>query len=142
MTAAKADVLEQMLIGVAEVDLRGAARPEEILQEFQWKAQAAFGPSGKRHRLLCRNVGHGGYPSEVFAGMAGSCDQTGKEKVACPETAPKRSENFGNVRKGRRVCGRVPRFGRRIPSEEGPRPALKGQSSSFVFALATRASRS
>ena len=98
MTAAKADVLEQMLIGVAEVDLRGAARPEEILQESQWKAQAAFGPSGKRHRLPCRNVGHRAYPSEVFAGMAGSCDQTGKEKVACPETArtiPKTSEESG-----------------------------------------------
>jgi hypothetical protein len=32
MTATKADILEEMLIGVAEVNLRRAARPEETLQ--------------------------------------------------------------------------------------------------------------
>ena len=48
MTAAKADVLEEMLVGAAEIDLGGAARPEEMLQECQWKAQVACGRRGER----------------------------------------------------------------------------------------------
>jgi hypothetical protein len=72
MTAAKADILEEMLIGVAEVNLRRAARPEETLQECPWKAQAASGRRGARKGLLlCRDIGHGGYPSENRAGLAG-----------------------------------------------------------------------
>jgi hypothetical protein len=61
-----------MGVGVAAVQIESAARPEEILQECQWVAQYA----GERRRdreglLLCRDIGHGGYPSEDFAGMAG-----------------------------------------------------------------------
>jgi hypothetical protein len=61
-----------MLIGVAEVDFRDAARPEEMLQECQWKAQAARWRRGEREGgLMCGDVGHGWHPSEELAGMAG-----------------------------------------------------------------------
>jgi len=72
MSAAQADILEKMGVGVTAVQMELAARPEEKLQKCQWKAQHAGEQRGDRESLLlCRNIGHGGYPSEDFSGMAG-----------------------------------------------------------------------
>ena len=72
MSAAQADILEKMGVGMAAVQMEFAARPEEMLQECHWKAQHAGERRGDREGLLlCREIGHGGYPSEDLAGMAG-----------------------------------------------------------------------
>lgn len=71
-SAAQADVSEEMLIGVAKVDIGAGAGCEERLQERQWKAQGAC--EGRRRCAglqRCRKIGHVWYPSEKPAGMAG-----------------------------------------------------------------------
>jgi hypothetical protein len=72
ISAAQADVSEEMLIRVAKVDNGVGARSEERLHKRQWKAQGACEGRLRCAGLQrCRKIGHVWYPSEDPAGMAG-----------------------------------------------------------------------